>query len=307
MNLLHMKYAVEVANTGSINKASEKLLVAQPNLSRCIKELEANLGITIFARTPQGMHLTPDGEEFIRYAELALQRIDEIEKKYKNGAPVKQRFSISVPRASYISDAFVQFSHRLSNDPAEIYYMETNSSKAISNILNEGYHLGVIRYAVDYDRYFSDMLEEKGLTGELVAEFSYVLIMSRESPIARKEEITYQDLKPLIEIVHGDPYVPSLPVSIVKRAELPEDIDRRIFLFERGGQFDLLVENVETFMWVSPLPQKLLERYWLVQRKCVDNTKLYRDVLIHKKDYKLTEMDWWFLEELKESKRRWLP
>ena len=170
MNLLHMKYAVEVANTGSINKASEKLLVAQPNLSRCIKELEADLGITIFARTPQGMHLTPDGEEFIRYAELALQRIDEIEKKYKNGAPVKQRFSISVPRASYISDAFVQFSHRLSSDPAEIYYMETNSSKAISNILNEGYHLGVIRYAVDYDRYFRDMLEEKGLTGELVAE-----------------------------------------------------------------------------------------------------------------------------------------
>ena len=151
------------------------------------------------------------------------------------------------------------------------------------------------------------LLEEKGLTGELVAEFSYVLIMSRESPIAKKEEITYQDLKPLIEIVHGDPYVPSLPVSIVKRAELPEDIERRIFLFERGGQFYLLVENVETFMWVSPLPQKLLERYWLVQRKCVDNTKLYRDVLIHKKDYKLTEMDWWFLEELKESKRRWLP
>ena len=68
MNLLHMKYAVEVANAGSINKASEKLLVAQPNLSRCIKELEADLGITIFARTPQGMHLTPDGEEFIRYA-----------------------------------------------------------------------------------------------------------------------------------------------------------------------------------------------------------------------------------------------
>lgn len=307
MNLLHMKYAVEVARYGSINKASEKLLVAQPNLSRCIKELEGDLGITIFERSSRGMTLTPDGEDFVRYAARALQQIDEIEQKYKDPAPHKQRFSISVPRASYISDAFARFSRRLSADPAEIYYMETNSSRTISNLLQADYRLGVIRYAAGFERYFREMLEEKGLTGELVAEFTFVLIMSRESAIAQKERITYQDLKPLIEIVHGDPYVPSLPVSVVKRAELPEDTARRIFLFERGGQFDLLVENPETFMWVSPLPQKLLERYGLVQRACADNAKRYRDVLIRKKDYVPTETDRMFLEELAVSRRRWLP
>lgn len=307
MNLLHMKYAVEVARYGSINKASEKLLVAQPNLSRCIKELEGDLGITIFERSSRGMTLTPDGEDFVRYAARALQQIDEIEQKYKDPAPQKQRFSISVPRASYISDAFARFSRRLSADPAEIYYMETNSSRTISNLLQADYRLGVIRYAAGFERYFREMLEEKGLTGELVAEFTFVLIMSRESAIAQKERITYQDLKPLIEIVHGDPYVPSLPVSVVKRAELPEDTARRIFLFERGGQFDLLVENPETFMWVSPLPQKLLERYGLVQRACADNAKRYRDVLIRKKDYVPTETDRMFLEELAVSRRRWLP
>lgn len=302
-----MKYAVEVARYGSINKASEKLLVAQPNLSRCIKELEGDLGITIFERSSRGMTLTPDGEDFVRYAARALQQIDEIEQKYKDPAPQKQRFSISVPRASYISDAFARFSRRLSADPAEIYYMETNSSRTISNLLQADYRLGVIRYAAGFERYFREMLEEKGLTGELVAEFTFVLIMSRESAIAQKERITYQDLKPLIEIVHGDPYVPSLPVSVVKRAELPEDTARRIFLFERGGQFDLLVENPETFMWVSPLPQKLLERYGLVQRACADNAKRYRDVLIRKKDYVPTETDRMFLEELAVSRRRWLP
>ena len=307
MNLLHMKYAVEVARYGSINKASEKLLVAQPNLSRCIKELEGDLGITIFERSSRGMTLTPDGEDFVRYAARALQQIDEIEQKYKDPAPHKQRFSISVPRASYISDAFARFSRRLSADPAEIYYMETNTSRTISNLLQADYRLGVIRYAAGFERYFREMLEEKGLTGELVAEFTFVLIMSRESAIAQKERITYQDLKPLIEIVHGDPYVPSLPVSVVKRAELPEDTARRIFLFERGGQFDLLVENPETFMWVSPLPQKLLERYGLVQRACADNAKRYRDVLIRKKDYVPTETDRMFLEELAVSRRRWLP
>ena len=307
MNILHMKYAVEVARIGSINKAAEQLFIAPPNLSRSIKELEAELGITIFERTSRGMTLTSDGEEFVRYAKGVLNQINDIERKYKSGVPLKQRFSISVPRASYISDAFVQFSHCLKADSAEVYYMETNSSRAVSNILNDDYHLGIIRYATEFDRYFKEMLEEKGLAYELVAEFTFVCIMSRDNPLAAKEKITFDDLKPLIEIVHGDPYVPSLPVSIVKRAELPDDIHRRIFLFERGGQFDLLVENPETFMWVSPIPQKLLDRYGLVQRVCVDNHKLYRDILIRRKEYAMTELDRRFLAELIESKRKWLP
>ena len=51
MNLLHMKYALEVAKAGSVNKAAEELLIAQPNLSRAIKELEQSLGIAIFDRS----------------------------------------------------------------------------------------------------------------------------------------------------------------------------------------------------------------------------------------------------------------
>ena len=51
INILHMKYAVEVAKCGSLNNASEVLLIAQPNLSRSIKDLESDLGITIFDRS----------------------------------------------------------------------------------------------------------------------------------------------------------------------------------------------------------------------------------------------------------------
>ena len=306
MNVLHMKYAVEVARYGSINKAAEALYIAQPNLSRCIKELEADLGIVIFDRTFRGMKLTAQGEEFIRYAGKALRQIDNIERMYKTDRSVRQRFSVSVPRASYISDAFARFSRCIDAASAEIYYMETNSSQAIDNILNEDYHLGIIRYASEYDRYFKEMLEEKGLSYEVIAEFHYVLIMSRESPAAGKEEICLNDLKPLVEIVHGDPYVPSLPVSVIKKEEQSESPDRQIFIFERGGQFDLLVENPETYMWVSPLPQKIIDRYELVQRVCPEQKKLNRDVLIRRKNYQLGELDKKFIDELCASRRRWL-
>ena len=44
MNILHMKYAVEVAKVGSLNKAAETLMIATPNISRSIKDLEDAIG-----------------------------------------------------------------------------------------------------------------------------------------------------------------------------------------------------------------------------------------------------------------------
>lgn len=304
MNLMHIKYAVEVANEGSINKAAEKLYVGQPNLSRAIKELEASLGVKIFERSAKGMGLTSDGETFIRYAKTILRQVDEVESIFNGSGSVKKRFSISVPRASYISDAFARFSHSLTNEAeAEIIYKETNSLRAIKNILHEDYKLGIIRYAENYDKYFKTMLDEKDMQYEMITEFSYVLAMSRDNPLASAEKITFDALKDYIEIAHADPYVPSLPLSQVRKEELPDNIGRRIFVFERASQFELLSENPETFMWVSPIPQKLLDRYDLVQIPCEENKKIYKDILIYKRDYKLTALDKAFIDELCKSKR----
>ena len=301
-----MKHAIEVARSGSLSKASEVLLIAAPNISRSIKELESDLGILIFDRTQNGMKLTPEGEEFINFAKGILSQIDEVESFYKKGAPKKQKFSISVPRACYISEAFANFSRSLSNDPVEVFYKETNSQRTISNMLERDYKLGIIRYAENYDKYFKSMLEEKGFHYELVTEFTYSLIMSAQSPLADKEEITYDDLTDLIEIAHADLYVPSMPLSKVVKEELPDNVQRRIFIFERASQFDLLSTNSETFMWVSPTPKSLLERYGLVLKKCADNKKTYKDMLIYKKGYKLSKLDRQFITELCESKRKHL-
>jgi hypothetical protein len=150
------------------------------------------------------------------------------------------------------------------------------------------------------------MLEEKGLAYELVSEFSYVLIMSKNNPLADKSEITFDDLTPYIEIAHADPYVPSMPLSKVVKEELPDNIDRRIFIFERASQFDLLCENPETFMWVSSASDKILDRYNLVQKVCKENKKIYKDVLIYKEGYKLSRLDNEFITKLCDSKRKYL-
>ncbi len=307
MNILHLKYAVEVAKTGSLNKAAENLYMGQPNLSRAIKELEASLGVTIFDRTAKGMLTTPEGEEFLNHAKKILAQIEEVEEIYKSGVHIRQRFSISVPRASYISEAFAEFSKLIdSSYPSELYYKETNAMRAIKNVLSSEYKLGIIRYAEGYDKYFKEMLDEKGLNYELVAEFSPVLIMSKEHPLAEKVDITDEDLSKHTEIAHADPFVPSVPTADVKKDELCDEIERRIFVFERASQFELLEKNPDTFMWVSPISQVLLDRHSLVMKRIKGSDRVYRDLLIYRKDYSLTELDNAFITELCKAKRRYL-
>ena len=270
MNFLHLKYAIMVAETGSISKAAEKLYVAQPNVSRAIKELESDLNITIFERNSKGMIVTPEGEQLIHYAKRILRQIDDMEKIFKYQKK-KNVFSISVPRASYISDAFVEFSKCLNN--------------------------------INHDRYFKDIIEKKELKCELINQFKYVLIFNKNSALAENKEIHYSDLKDFIEIAHGDPYVPSLSTNELVKTELSEEVSRRIFVFERASQFELLANNEETFMWVSPVSKRLLDRYGLVQKECIDNTKEYKDLLIYRSNYKLSKLDQEFITKLCESKR----
>lgn len=302
MNLLHIKYAVEVAKHGSINKAAEALLVAQPNVSRSIKELEADLGIEIFKRSAKGMVLTPEGESFIRNAEDILTQLDDMERLYKKGMPDKQKFSVSVPHACYISHAFARFSNCIQQNPAEIFFKETSTQGTIQDVLNQEYKLGIIRYAGEYDEFIKSMLEEKGLNYESIAEFQYVLMMSKKNPLATKAHIAARDLLPYIEIYHSDPYVPPVPLPKQSKETAEECTERRIYLFERASRFEVLSENPETFMWVSPGTEEFLERHRLVQRVCEDRNKIYKDVLIYRKGYKLSLLDNQFISALRESK-----
>ncbi len=305
MNILHLKYAVEVAETHSISKAAANLYMGQPNLSRAIKELEESLGITIFKRTSKGITTTPDGDEFLRRARRIIAQVDEVEEIYRNGKQRKQTFSVCVPRASYFSVAMAEFSKHIAlTEPAEIFYKETNSMRTINNVTRGDFNLGIVRYQAAFEKYFTDMFSEKHMAYDTVCEFSYVLLVKRGSVLAEKKEISPEDLKGYIEITHGDPYVPSLPLIDVKKAELSPDMDKRIYVFERATQFMLLGSVPNTFMWVSPIPQQILENYDLVMRRCPVNTKLYKDVLIHRKDYKMTELDKQFITNVIEAKRK---
>jgi len=299
MNTLHFKYAVEVERTRSITQAADNLFMAQPNLSKAIKELEDTLGITIFERTPKGVIPTLKGAEFLGYAKNVLEQLDRMEQLYIPENTERQCFRISIPRGSYIAHAFTRFVAELDADKEiDVNVQETNSMQTITNVAEGQFDLGIIRYQIDYENYFLDYLAEKSLQFEPIWEFEYLALMSQQHPLASSEKVRYDALSQYIEIVHGDTVVPYLPANKVQRTEAK----RRIFVYERGSQFDILSHIPKTYMWVSPIPDSFLMLYGLVQRKCHAANHKYKDQLICRKGYAFTAQDRKFIDHLYASK-----
>ncbi len=299
MNIAYLKYAVEIANTKSISKAAENLYMGQPNLSRAIKSLEESIGFEIFKRSSKGIRITEEGEEFLISARKIMKQIDELEAKYTGESIVSQKLSVCVPRASYMSEAISEFAKKINmNEPADIYYRESNSMRVINEVVIENSNLGIIRYRDIYEKEFVKLFQDKKLDYKVLNEFRYSLVVSKDDPIATKEDIKEEDLAGYIEIAHADPYVPNMPLIDLKNSMRLGMVDKRIYVYERASQYDLLQNVKNTFMWMSPVSKEYLDKHGIVQKQCDFSDSVYKDVLIYRKGHKLTTFEKLFLEEI---------
>lgn len=305
MNTVLLQYAVEVEKTGSITQAAANLFMDQPNLSKAIKTLEEGLGAPIFRRTSKGMVPTARGRIFLEHARDVLAQIETMEHLYKPDEGEGVEFSLSMPRASYLSLAFSRFIRNLGQETKMTVWMrETNSADTLKDVETGEYNLGIIRYLSASEASYAQAAAAKCLSMEPVLQYSLRLLLSADHPLAEKEEITEEDLVPYIEIAHGDKPIGGRE-NFVKGRRLTES-PKRIYTFERGSQFDLLLEDPHTYMWASPMPAEILGRHGLVERKCRKKAGMFTDALIYRKGYSFTFWDKAFLKELESMKRIFL-
>jgi DNA-binding transcriptional LysR family regulator len=78
MNIQQLRYVVETADRGSMTSAAAELFVAQPALSRAVRQLERELDVTIFRRAGRGIALTVQGEAFVARARRVLRSIEAL-------------------------------------------------------------------------------------------------------------------------------------------------------------------------------------------------------------------------------------
>ena len=109
-------------------------------------------------------------------------------------------------------------------------------------------------------------------------EFSYLLLTSQDSPLARRQVRELDELNDYIEVLHGDTHLPGEEGTISRWQANP---NRRIHVYERCSQFSILQNLPTAYMWSSPMPQRALEQYHLALHNCPAQKQQMRDVLVY--------------------------
>ena len=301
MNIQYLKYVVEVDKTGSINKAAKNLYMGQPNLSAAIKELEKELGISIFYRSKKGVFATKEGEKFLFHAKKIISQVNELKSLYKpNTSNLPIHFSIAACRATYITIAISNFINNLKNKKEmTVNFNETNSLNVINEVANGNAEIGIIRYQNIHENYFASLLKSKNLIFEPLWESKLFLTFSENHSLISEKEIKSEMLKKYIEIVQGDMKVPVDKSSNLSNSYQPSP--QSISVYDRGSHVNLLVNVKEAFMWVPILPENILKRNKLVQRECTDLKIITKDILIYSLEREQSIYIKNFISSLKES------
>ena len=193
MTLQQLKYALTIADCGSMNEAAKQLFISQPSLSETMKELETEIGLDIFLRSNRGIVITPEGEEFLGYArqvteQFGLLQSKDIDKK------VKEKFSVSTQHYTFAVKAFVETVKQIGMEQYEFAVHETTTISVIENVKNFKSEIGVL-YENDFnEKVLNKMFKENGL--EFVELFScdtFVYLWSGH-PLAKQDVITMEEL-----------------------------------------------------------------------------------------------------------------
>lgn len=289
MNILYLRYALEIAESGSLSRAAERLYIGQPNLSRAMRELEGSLGTELFERSPRGMIPTADGEVFLQYAKKILSEVDAVEGMFRGGTVRQQRFSLSAPAAGYISAAFASISRDFDCHAAlEVAFREAEVSETVTSVAEGESAIGIIRYDAKQDKFHKTRLDARGINYELVAEFQPVIICQKSSAAA-----SGAGTGGLIEVTCPAQSIPLLPSGGEGEAS-----GTRMFLSDRASCLDVLSKNNNTFMWSSPEPPDLLTQYGLVEIAASAHGRIFKDVMISRADHSFSDIEKSFISEL---------
>lgn len=194
MTLQQLKYAITIADSGSMNEAAKRLFISQPSLSGTIRELEDEIGLDIFLRSNRGILITPEGEEFLGYAREVCAQYGLLEDRYI-GKKSKKKFSVSMQHYSFAVKAFVETVKQVGMEEYEFAVYETRTQEIIDAVKTFKSELGII-YINDFNRrVMTKLLNENNL--EFVPLFdcdTYVYLWCGH-PLADKASINMDDLR----------------------------------------------------------------------------------------------------------------
>ena len=206
MTLKQLRYALVVAETGSMNEAAKQLFISQPSLSGAIKELESDVNITIFSRNTKGVSLTNEGEEFLGYARQILNQVELLEEKYLDGDNLKKKFGVSTQHYSFAVKAFAEMIKGFDMNEYEFALRETKTFDVIKDVSSGKSELGIL-YTNDFnEKVLNKLFRENQLEFEQLFQCKGYVYLWKEHPLATKKKILMSELTeyPCLSFEQGD-------------------------------------------------------------------------------------------------------
>lgn len=239
MTLQQLKYAVTIAEKGSISNAAKTLFISQPSLTNAIKDLENEIKIKIFERTNRGIRVSSQGGVFLGYARQVIEQTSLLEEKYLNAKPVKKHLSVSTQHYSFAVNAFVNLIQYCDLEEYDFTLRETRTHEILEDIKNFRSEIGIL-YVNDFNKnVIFKLIKEYNLKFEELFIAKPHVFISSSNPLNKLKQVTLKDLEeyPYLSFEQGEHnsfYYSEEILSIIKRK-------KNIKVSDRATLFNLLI------------------------------------------------------------------
>ena len=227
MTLQQLRYLIAIAEYGSINAAAQNLYASQSNLSTAIKELEQELGISIFTRSNRGVTLTNDGTELLGYARQVIEQ----EKPQARLAVSTQHYAFSV-------EAFVNVVEQCEGDFFDFILRETTTAEIIDDVRSFRSEVGILYLDAFNQRVMQKAFDDADVSFYPLFDAGVHVFVGENHPLAGRDIIKPEELTvwPRYSFEQGTAnsfYYSEEPLSYVEHS-------RNIRISDRGTLSNLL-------------------------------------------------------------------
>ena len=241
MTLQQLRYLIAIAQYGSINAAAQNLYASQSNLSTAIKELEQELGITIFTRSNRGVTLTNDGTELLGYARQVIEQADMLETRYADKGSSHLRLAVSTQHYAFSVQAFVNVCEACEGKDYEFIMRESTTAEIIDDVRTFRSEVGVLYTDSFNRRVLEKAFNDANVVFEPLFEADVHVFVGEHHPLAGRALLSPEDLQgyPRYSFEQGTTnsfYYAEEPLSYLPHA-------RNIRISDRGTLTNLLTSH----------------------------------------------------------------
>ena len=239
MTIQQLNYVITISEKGSLNKAAEVLYVTQPSLTSAVRELEKELGITLFNRGGKGVTLTNDGAEFIQYARQVVNQYDRLLEKYGKGGNLRKKFGISCQHYSFAVKSFVEMVKHFDTDEYEFAIRESKTRDVIEDVTTGKSEVGIL-YLSDFNRKaIGKFLKTSQLEFHPLIKCEPSVYLWKGHPLAKQKSIRLEELRdyPCLSFEQG----PSGAFYFAEEILSTYDYIRTIKATDRATMLNLMV------------------------------------------------------------------